>query len=423
MRQKLKAGALQLTIFIVVIIALLLSAFLIFIHTHKQFETQTDLVLETIENANRGVHYALENDIRLNDTVALELQEEAYKNLTVHRELWGVFEKVVTTSTIKHKIFQKAALVGALQPEQERIALYLENNNKPLIVVGRTKIQGTAFLPEQGVRPGNISGEGYYGTRLVYGLKKMSADLPEIAPEVLDKIKSIQQKPLITDRRQVLQLGKRRIYHNSFFEPVEVIYQASELTLANIALSGHIFVQSDTKITVMANTKLSGVILAAPQIEIKNNVKGYFQAFATEKIIMGENCKLHYPSALVLNEKKINQQQDSLGNKKNSLKIKENTIIEGIVAYLGEYDPSNYQPQVIIEENSLIRGEVYCMENLELNGTIFGSVFTANFIVPRFGTIYQNHLYNSRIITKNLPQKYVGLLFENSEKGIAKWLQ
>ena len=37
---KVKAGALQLTMFIVVVIALLLTAFIILIHTHKRFRLQ-----------------------------------------------------------------------------------------------------------------------------------------------------------------------------------------------------------------------------------------------------------------------------------------------------------------------------------------------------------------------------------------------
>jgi hypothetical protein len=422
MKWKLKAGALQLTIFIVVVIALLLSSFLILVYTQKSFETRTKFVLETIENANQGIYYALQHRVRQNDTILIN-PDETDKQIKIHRGTWGIFERITSTSTIKNNSFQKSALVGASQPETHRTALYVEDNNKPLIVVGRTQIQGVAYLPKQGVRPGNISGESYYGRHLIYGIRKQSAQLPELLNEIQENINDIQQKPQITSRNQVLDVTRKRVFKNSFFKPVQLLYRASPIILSNIELSGHILVQSDSRIVVEADTWLEDIVLIAPIIEIADNVKGTFQAFASEKIIVGKNCVLNYPSAMVLKEKQFiptdSIRTDTLRRK---IHIKENSSIKGIVAYLGQYEPDNYEPQVILQENSLIKGEVYCEENLELNGNVDGSVYTANFILPRFGTIYQNHLYNSEINIDKLPRQYVGLLFENSNKTVAKWL-
>jgi hypothetical protein len=67
-------------------------------------------------------------------------------------------------------------------------------------------------------------------------------------------------------------------------------------------------------------------------------------------------------------------------------------------------------------------GEVYCNQNTELKGAVIGSVFTNNFIANQFGSVYQNHLYHGQISIDQLPEAYVGLLFNNSKQGIAKWL-
>lgn len=422
MKWKLKAGALQLTIFIVVVIALLLSSFLILVYTQKSFETRTKFVLETIENANQGIYYALQHKVRQNDTILIN-PDETGKQIKIHRSTWGIFERVTSVSTIKNNSFQKSALVGASQPETHRTALYVEDNNKPLIVVGRTQIQGVAYLPKQGVRPGNISGKSYYGRHLIYGIRKQSAQLPELLDGIRENINDIQDTPQIISRDQILDIARKRIFKNSFFEPVKLLYEVSPIILSNIELSGHILVQSENRIVVEADTRLKDVVLVAPVIEIADNAKGRFQAFATEKIIMGKNCVLGYPSAVVLKEKQFiptdSIRTDTLRRK---IHIKENSSIKGIVAYLGQYEPDNYEPQVILEENSLVKGEIYCEENLELNGNVNGSVYTANFIVPRFGTIYQNHLYNSEINIDKLSRQYVGLLFENSNKTVAKWL-
>jgi hypothetical protein len=422
MFQKVKAGALQLTMFIVVVIALLLASFLILIHTHKRFNIQTNFVLETIDNANKGVDYVLQNEIKLNDTLDVNLQDEDYKTLKVHRDYWGVFEKVTSSSKIKTNSFVKVALIGASQPQIDRTSLYLEEQNKPLVVVGNTKIQGLTYLPKQGVRTGNISGHSYYGSQLTYGATKTSSALPEILKETLKHIKTVQNNIKYIELNQFLDLGKTRNHQNSFFNPLQVIYSNTDITLSEVSLTGHVTVQSRTKITVDASSNLKDVILIAPIIEVKPNVNGTFQAISTKEIIIGENCTLHYPSAFVLNEDlKSKEATENTSNKETSfIKIKKGTNVKGVIVYLGE--AKNYKTQVFIDENATVTGEIYCNRNLELLGTVYGSVYTSNFIANQSGSSYQNHLYNATISIDALPQEYVGLPFKNSKKEVLKWL-
>lgn len=91
---KVKAGALQLTLFIVVVIALLLASFLIFVHTYTQFNVQSNFVVETTQNANNGIQYALHHSIPLNDSAMIQLQDDNYKSLKITRAYWGLFEKI-----------------------------------------------------------------------------------------------------------------------------------------------------------------------------------------------------------------------------------------------------------------------------------------------------------------------------------------
>src|SRR5690606_25768467 len=145
-----------------------------------------------------------------------------YQQVKVHRGAWGIFEKLTAVSTIRNNRFQKIALVGAAQPETNRTALYIENNNKPLIVVGKTSIYGTAYLPEQGVRPGNISGESYYGGQLVHGPKRPSSKLPRLSWDIRKHIDNMQQTPWIESENQILNLARaERVFQNSFFNPVK----------------------------------------------------------------------------------------------------------------------------------------------------------------------------------------------------------
>jgi hypothetical protein len=423
MVSKLKAGSLQLTMFILVVIALLLASFVVLLQTHRRFNLQTDFVLETINNSQKGIDYALHNPITLNEINSIDLNDEDYKTLSVKRDYWGMFEKVTSISKIKTNAFTKAALVGAVQSKTNRTALYIKDNNKPLVLVGNTKIQGTVYLPKQGIRPGNISGKSYYGSQLIYGKTQLSRAFPKLLPETLEHIKALSVNETHFKQDQFLDLDKNKVHQNSFLKPLQVIYSNTDITLSEVNLTGHIRIQSKTKIVVEAIATLKDVVLIAPEIEIKNNVEGRFQAFATTQLTVGENCKLNYPSALVLNENEITiENNDSIKSLNQRITIDKETTINGVVVFLGRFKSNNYKPQILIEENVSIKGEVYCEQNLELKGSVLGSVFTNNFIATASGSIYQNHIYNGTIIVNDLPQEYIGLSFENTKKGVLQWL-
>ncbi len=418
---KFKAGALQLTLFIAVVVALLLFSFLLFVQTHKRFAVQNDFVLETIEDCNYGIIHAMNNGLPLNDSIPLNLGNEGYRSVVVHRDYWGVFEKVTSVAKIKNNRIEKTALIGSKQPEVERTALYLQENNRPLVLVGNTKIQGTAYLPKQGVKPGNIAGHSYYGSQLIYGPTKSSVSLPKLPNELkgyLDTLGNANYIPV-----QFINLDRNREAVNSFSEPAKVIFSNSDILLEDAKLIGNIIIQSKRKITVDVTANLNEVILVAPQIEIRDFVKGKFQAIASKEMEVGKHVVLGYPSALVLNKKgEANGSVPNGTNLQNGLTIGKDSKISGVVAYLGESLPNNFQVQLLVDEGTEVFGEVYCDQNMELKGKVNGTVYANNFLAKQAGSIYQNHLYNATIAVDGLAEEYSGLLFNNAQKRVAKWL-
>ena len=168
---------------------------------------------------------------------------------------------------------------------------------------------------------------------------------------------------------------------------------------------------------------MKDVILIAPEIEIQNNVKGNFQAIASKNIVLGEHVELNYPSALLVNkEQSLQTNEVDVFNERSGIIVNNNSTIKGMIVYLSSSEKNNYNAQIELKEKATLIGEVYCNQNLELKGTVHGSVFTNNFIAKQSGSIYQNHIYNGSIIASELPQEYVGVLFESSKKGVAKWL-
>lgn len=417
--KKLQAGALQLTIFISIVIGVILASFILLMQLHKRFEVQTSFIKETVNNAQSGIDYALINDMVLNDSTFLNIYDEEYKTLSLYKNYWGIFEKVTSKSKIKKQWFIKTALIGTSQSDNNRTALYLKDNKKPLVLVGNTTIEGTVYLPEQGVKPGNISGHSYYGTQLIYGNIYKSRDLPKLSSELLNHLSHYKT----INESHFIDMGTDRAFANSFTKPKKQIYSTGDILLTNITLNGHIEVVSETKIIVDTSADLNDIVLMAPEIEIKDYVEGAFQALANKNITVGKHCRLHYPSALVLVPKK--ESNDDELNRPNTIKqidIGEASEITGTVIFYGKTKPNNFNPQLIIRKESTVKGEVYCSSNLELKGRVYGTVFTSDFVAKESGSIYQNHIYNGNIIIKELPAQYVGISFEASNKGIIKWL-
>ncbi len=414
--KKLNAGALQLTLFIIVVIALLLAAFVLIINMHHRFDIQTQFVKNTIENSNKGIKHALSTNF---ETTILKDDDNTNVISVLSKTHWGLFEKVHSTSTIKTNTFDRIALIGSKQSKFKRTTLYVEDNNKPLVLVGNTEIKGVAYLPKRGVKAGTIAGESYYGSQLIYGAIKESSELPKLHTTSLNYLKQLRRIDQDVPQDAFLIIDRVRSHKNSFLEPTKFIVSNTTINLSEIRLIGNIIVKSKTRIIVNNTAELKDVILLAPEIIIKNNVKGVFQAIASKTIAVENNVMLNYPSALVIFKE---EQLENTINKEYKISIASNSIVKGSVVSIIPKKPSNFKPQISINKDATVIGEVYCNQNIELLGEVKGTVFTANFIANQSGSIYQNHLYNAKINVNDLSSHYSGLLFQDSKKEVAKWL-
>ena len=413
--KKLKAGALQMVTFIIVVIALFLSSVLILMHVHKQFRLQTNHTIEVVKLADRGIHYQLPESTEFNDTINMSLLDEDYKTLKLKRGFWGIYERMSSSAQIKNKTIRKMALIGE-QAIASKTALFLKDHKKPLVVVGNTKIVGTAYLPKRGIKTGHIDGHSYFGTRTVYGKTEVSQQFPQLDKRLREHLSQLDKGKITTDQDvQFLELNAGKTVINSFNDPLMLASSNTTILLADITLSGHIIIQSDTRIIVDSSAQLTDIMLLAPIIEIRKNSKGTFQAIASQHISVSENVTLHYPSALVL-------YGDYKKERASQLKLASHTEVKGVLLCLGKTRSDNYDVQVKIEDKARVEGQVYCEQNLELQGTVFGTVYTNNFLVKSNGTTYQNHLYDAEINNNELTEQYVGLPLETTSKQVMKWL-
>ncbi len=416
--KKVKASALQYVLIISVIIALVVFAFIGLVSLQQRLQSKNTVYKEAIRNVQSAFQYLEHTKIDYNEEKEIQLSDIALENTIISKKHWGAFDMVTITCTINNESFTKVALVGNNNQKQD--ALHLQENNTPLVVVGKTKIVGNASLPKQGVKTGNIAGTSFYGNQLLYGrTKRSSSSLPSI--QNLSYLKSLKNSIVGKDENLFFELEEGMLKEQTFLE--ETIFTASNATvfLRNITLRGNIIVYSSTKIKVDKSAILEDVLLIAPIIEIGKNTVGNFQAFATKELKVGEQCDLKYPSALVLLSNK--SQKNIANTPEASFFIKKGAKIKGIVLFENEDTQKiNFNQQVVIAENTMITGEVYCNQNLELLGTVYGSVYTNKFITKQFGSVYVNHLYNAEINRTKLPVSYCGLAIEGNTQKVAKWV-
>lgn len=424
-KYKLYSGALQFTIFISVIVALLLAGIVLLVYTHRYFIQQSKFIIENIELSDSGTIALLQQQEISTDTISLTLPEATEKqSVKMHLSYWGIFEKAHVYVKNHEKEFIKCSLLGTGIKSTDRPALYLQETYKPLVVVGTSKIAGKTYLPQQGIRPGNINGHSYYGSQLIYGATENSTtEMSELSYNYKELLNYYLKefKPLAATHYLDLMPGTKHIH--SFKEGSKGLFSESTIVLENISLSGNIIIRSSEKIVIKATANLRDIILAAPEIVIEDGVQGNFQAIADTSIKVGQNCKLYYPSALILLEKESHP-SSPIDLSHNKIVIDKSSIVKGSVCFFKNISTTdtNYKVNVYVSEGSAIKGEVYCEGNLELKGNVTGTVYTNQFIANEGGTIFVNHIYNGTITGGELPEDFGGILFKNESKTVVKWL-
>lgn len=417
---KIKAGALQFVLFIGTIIVLLLFAFILINQSHSLFDKQTDLMVGLVQASDNALIESFSTILQEDNSVDLTANPDLGIRSKVVMEYWGLLEKRNSISKKGKLQFEKSAFVGYRNPDIP--ALYLRDDNRPMVIVGDAKISGDAYLPERGIKIGNIQGYGYARSQLVYGnIRQSEAQLPELCSKVDQQLKLIAGS-MYRPKGNSVNLKQGLLIKNSFKEETIVVQGSNYLDLDRVTLIGNVVVWAMDKIHVRATTQLRDVILAAPKIEIEQGTRGTFQAIASERIVVGKGCQLEYPTLLAVHEKNgsdqtINTQRDPV------IAIESGSSIAGAIIYSNKGKSKGLPKYIGIDREATITGEVYCDQALELKGSIYGSVTTGSFISFENGNTYLNHLFNGTINSELLPNEYCGLVYDcETANGIAKWL-
>lgn len=410
---KIKAGAIQYVLVVSIIIMIVLFAFISLVYLQNRIKIKSEVYKTAIDNSYLAVDYLSQKEIPYESKKEFRFTDFEGENTTLIKKRWGIFDIAIATSKINNERFEKIAIIG--NNWKNRKALYLQDNNQPLKIVGDTQIIGDALLPKKGVSTGSIAGTSYYGEKLIYGdVKVSSSRLPIIRN--LEYIRNLTQEVLLENYKS-FNLEEEIEVQRSFNKETFLFKTSNDLILANMKLQGNIVLVSTSKIRVFPTASLEHVILIAPEVVIESSFKGSLQVFSTKKIEVKNTVKLNYPSGLTVIEGSLNQDE-----KNEKIIIRNGADVRGVILYHNKDKKSDYNTQVLIEGNSKVKGEVFCNKNLELQGTVEGYVYTNSFIARQFGGVYINHIYNGKIDSKAIPEQYTGLFIGEINPTVAKWI-
>ena len=424
LKLKLKSGALQFTVFIAVLIALLLAGLILYAYTFIYMKEQSKGAIENIQFADIGIQSLLEQKELSLDTAQIDFIKKENQSIKTNLSQWGIFQKGIVVTQFRKKKFTKTAIIGSLINADLSPTLFLKETHNALTVVGTTSIRGIAYLPTQGVNSGYIAGNSYYGSQLIYGsIKKSTAELPKPEKTVLEALDNYIKTYKIETQQDYIDLNASSGIINSFKSRTKGYYSQNPIVLENKIISGNIIIKSETSIKIKKTALLTDVILIAPIIEIEDETTGSFQAVASKKITMGKKCNLIYPSALVLSQDNKNSANEiSTIPFDNQIFIDAGSTVRGTVCYLQTKEIADFQTQIVLEKEAKIKGQVYCNGNFEIKGTVSGSVYTKQFVANQSGSIFMNHVYNATIENENVPKFYGGVILEQEPKTVLKWL-
>jgi hypothetical protein len=414
---KVRAGVLQLTLAIGVIISIMCASMIMLVYYGKMLYLHQSLEDKLRNNAISGIYYgmATRDILPFYAPRELDLYNEEADSIMIVRKPWGLFEVVYSKAFQGAHSQTKTAIIAPMASEEGSSVIYTPDYNSAIYLVGDARIEGTVYASERKFSTGFINGVDFKGKRLLHGDAKVSkSEILSLDTTLVDRIKSFTKHA--SGDHTVNTLDRYPVQGIYSFEPpfANHYYSPQSIDLAD-SLAGNIIIESGIKVRVTPGAKLSDVILIAPAIEIDNEFIGSIQCFATRYIAVGNDCRLRYPSSLTL----MGREQDSI------IVVGRNTIVEGVVMIPG-YDKMIGSKGVLkIRKKGLLHGSAYVNGQTDVQGSLWGHLMTRSFVAYDGETPYINHILNGDFSSVKRSPFMPGCFLWGStnECVVAKWIE
>ena len=415
----LKGGSLAYAIFLALMVAIICSSMILLMYMNRSYFYKMDQFSRVKDDVYSGLAYLKSLDQSHLSRVHAAPMDNA-KSIWMRKSVWGAYEVIAAQSSRGNISLKKAALIGYNNEWLGDVALWLTDNNQKLKLSGNARIKGNCFLPKRGVGAAFVEGQHFTGNKLIQGLTKYStANTPKLRTNYPDywnnhlKFKRVYGDSVVEMESLVKE------FERSFVSSTLLAFSDKEIVLDNRSLSGNIIIQSSRAIIVDSSSWLNQVTLVAPVIRVRSNVKGGMHLVATESIIIDEGAVLNPPSSIII----LNDPSDKAIT--GICELKTHSSFSGTIINLAGQRHASNKSNLRIEKDALVKGIVYCLGNLELRGTVKGTVIANKLFLKTPTGVYENHLLNGKILRTGLVKQFPTIKIEDTTNKalVATWLK
>ncbi|MBP2832835.1 hypothetical protein J8281_11620 [Aquimarina sp. U1-2] len=391
----IKAGSIAYAILICIVVGIFCYSLLAMSGYSRVYTTMLDTYTEVFStNASAQAYFLSKVEDIEEKQHTVDIFEDGISSSGIVKP-WGFYKVLLTSSIFKKDTIQRAVLIGQRLKEENQ-ALYLSDASKPLFMVGKAKITGTAYLPKSGIKAGYISSNAYRDSKYLVGSKRVSkTSLPKIDNVNFgydQEVKTIQLQELKDDV----------LMYNDFFQKTVVVISDTTI-LERKKLSGNIIITSKDSIYVKKNNELEDIIIKAPKVAFESGFKGTVQVLAQKVVGLEDKVLLRYPSGIFMSTGNVDERKVRIGE--------QSKVLGGIVL---SDDNRGIDKMITIEENAEVIGDIYCSGKLQLKGKVTGAVYASSFYLRTEASAYDNYILDGAINRQNLPKEFVRIpLFKN----------
>jgi len=402
MLKRLKASSLLQAVFVCLLIVLVCFGMLLLASYTSLFQ----------QSALGKVQLQLTNDAALTRQLSKDIfsEEEAQPMSIFDDDIqtltktfdWGFYNIVSATTFHNKDTIQKAVLVG--KSTTDNTALYITDYDKIQSIAGNVTIIGNVNVPKARFEEKNMQGE-----KTVIRINGITMN----SQDKLTKIKELTSKlPTIYDEGFSLENSSNQVvYVHSFHQKTAFLKISDARFLEGKKLKGNIIIEKSGTLVITKNMELEDVIVKADEVRIEHGFTGNLQIIAKNMVYLEEEVQLKYPSSILIENPK----------EAATIIIEKKSVVMGGIVLQNSNRKTAEKSLITIEKDALIVGTIYCNGTLELQGKIYGSVYTDRFMTRLENAEYKNLLMNVEIDRSKLPETFVGIsLFDTkTEKKTA----
>lgn len=206
------------------------------------------------------------------------------------REPWGLYELLHITTA--DSLVVSSRIVGA-EPDPAQ-TLYYADNRAAVTLAGRTHLQGTLRLPQNGLVYGRMGSDFYCGEEIPHtAIRRSEPTLPAYSAAAAERLGALltmtQRLPQYDDLPDSLCVSFRR--------DSTAVFCVGSAEIADCVLRGRILLAAE-ELRIDSTCRMEHLLIAARKIVVGAGARITAQLFARDTVVVEQRAVLEYPSGI-----------------------------------------------------------------------------------------------------------------------------